>query len=135
MTRAAWWAAGALLGLLAAGCNGDQGPRAGELAVQLATPRSSDRAVLFTVIGRQTAVAAPSGTSYQVFSTLSTDGDTSHVAVVAPPGSGVLAGPVALISVPDLSQARTYVGRIVDVATATYAVDDTAGVSLSFSHP
>jgi hypothetical protein len=134
MTRRAVWIGTALLGLAAAGCS-NEGPRAGQLAVRLATPRTGDRAVQFTVIGRQTAVSAPSGTAYQVFSTLSVDGDTSHVVVVAPIGSGVAAGPVALISVPDLSKIGSYVGKLVDVADAAYAVDDTAGVSLSFGHP
>ncbi len=133
MRRAAVFAA-ALLGAWAAGCR-DQGPQGGELAVRLATPRNFDRAVQFTVIGRQSSVSAPSGTAYQVFSILSADGDTSHVVVVAPAGSGVAAGPIALISVPDVSKAGSYVGRIVDVATSYYAVDDTAGMSLSFSHP
>lgn len=130
---AAWVGAG-LLGALAMGCV-DQGPRSGELAVRLATPRNGDRAVLFTVVGRQTAVTAPPGTSYQVFSTISADGDTSHVVVVAPAGSGVAPGTIALIAVPDLSKTVSYVGTVQDVATATYAVDDTAGVSLSFRHP
>ncbi len=134
MTRRAVVLAAVLLGLAAAGCS-NEGPRAGPLAVVLATPRTGDRAVQFTVTGRQSAVSAPSGTSYQVFSTLSADGDTSHVVVVAPPGSGVVAGPVALISVPDLGRIGSYVGKVVDVATAGYAVDDTAGVSLTFSHP
>ena len=134
MRRRALWIGAALLGLAAAGCR-NEGPRAGELAVVLATPRSGDRAVQLTVIGRQSAVSAPPGTSYQVFSTLSTDGDTSHVVVVAPSGGGVVAGPVALISVPDLGKIGSYVGKVVDVATAGYAVGDTAGVSLSFKHP
>ncbi len=125
----------AFLGAVALGCRGNEGPVAGELAVRLATPRNGDRAVLFTVVGRQSAVTAPPGTSYQVFSTISADGDTSHVAVVAPAGAGLAAGAIAYLSVPDLGKAGSYVGRVLDVATATYAVDDTAGVSLSFSHP
>jgi len=133
MKRLALWAG--LAGVLAAGCNGDQGPMAGELAVRLATPRTTDRAVLFTVVGRQSGVALPPGSPYQVFYVISADGDTSHVAVVAPPGRGVVAGEIARIGVPDLGKAGSYVGTVVDVATAGYAVGDTAGVALSFAHP
>ncbi len=124
-----------LLVALAAGCNGDQGPRGGELAVRLATPRTTDRAVQLTVIGPQTGVAVPPGSSYQVFYVLSADGDTSRIVVVAPAGMGVVAGNIALIAVPDLGKAGSYVARVVDVATAGYEVDDTAGVALSLTRP
>jgi len=119
----------------AAGCRNDQGPRGGELSVRLATPRTGDRAVLFTVVGPQRTVSAPAGSGYRVLSQLSADGDTSHVVVVAPAGSGVVPGEIARVEVPDLNRVGSYVAVLGDVATDAYAVGDTAGVTISIVRP
>jgi hypothetical protein len=119
----------------AAACRTDQGPRGGELSVRLAIPRTSDRAVLFTVVGPQRSVSAPPGSGYRVLSQLSADGDTSHIVVVAPAGSGVVPGEIARVEVPDLDRVGSYVAVLGDVATDAYAVGDTAGVTISLVRP
>jgi type IV pilus biogenesis protein CpaD/CtpE len=118
-----------------AACKGDQGPVAGELSVRLATPRSSDRAIMMVLTGAQHGVTAATGSAYRVFSLASTAGDTTWVTVVAPKGSGLVAGEVARITVPDTRQAGSYKARVGDVAAADYSVSDTAGVSLTVVKP
>ncbi len=73
--------------------------------------------------------------SYRFFAGTSADGDTTHVVVVAPVGSGLAAGELARIRVDDLHQAGSYTARVLDAATATYAVGDTAGITLSIVKP
>ena len=124
-----------LLGLaLAAAACSEQGPVAGELAVSLATPRATDRAVMFTVVGVQTGVTPAPGSGYAVF-TSAGGGDTTRVVVVAPAGRGITAGEVARIAVADVRKVGSYGVRLSDVAAASYAVGDSAGVSLSVSKP
>jgi hypothetical protein len=128
----------ALLGLAAAvcaGCRGNEGPVAGELSVRLITPRSTDRAILFAVVGAQHGVSAPVGSSYTVFADTSAVGDTTEVVVVAAKGSGLVAGEIARITVPDTRQAGRYTPRTLDVAATSLAVGDTAGVSLTIIKP
>lgn len=119
----------------AAGCSGDQGPVAGELSVRLATPRSSDRAILFTVLGRASEVTAAAGRGYAVFTATSAGGDSTSVVVAAPAGGGLAAGELARVAVPDVRKVAAYAVRLVDVAAGTYADGDTAGVSLSIVRP
>jgi hypothetical protein len=121
--------------LAAAGCRGDQGPRAGELAVRLATPRTGQRAVSFVLVGPLDAVSAPSGSGYRLFSVTSADGDTAYVAVVAPSGTGLAPGAIARFGVPDVQRLDRYRVTLTDAATAAYAVGDTAGLVLSVYHP
>jgi len=121
------------LALSAAACS-EQGPVAGELAVSLATPRATDRAVMFTVAGVQTGVTPAPGSGYAVF-TSAGGGDTTRVVVVAPAGRGITAGEVARIAVADVRKVGSYGVRLSDVAAASYAVGDSAGVSLSVSKP
>ena len=125
-----------LLGLVlaAAACSGEQGPVAGELSIRVATPRASDRALLFVVTGRQTGVTAAPGSGYLVFAAAGA-GDTTRIVVAAPAGRGIAAGEVARIAVADVRQAGSYAVRLADVAAATYAVGDTAGVSLTVVKP
>lgn len=127
------------LGMLALaalfGCHGDQGPVAGELSVRLATPRSSDRAILFRVIGAQHGVTAPGGSSYRMLSDTSAAGDTAWIAVIAPQGGGLAAGEIARVAVADVRKAGDYEIVVSDVAAADYSVGNTAGVSLTIVRP
>jgi hypothetical protein len=117
------------------GCRGEQGPTAGELSVRLAAPLPNDRAVLFVVTGRLHGVTAGAGSAYRVFADTSGDGDTAHVAVVAPPGSGLDAGEVARVRVDDTRKVASYAVRVVDAATASYRNGDTSGVVLTVVRP
>jgi type IV pilus biogenesis protein CpaD/CtpE len=119
----------------AAGCKGNEGPVAGELSVRIVMPRTTDRAILFTVVGAQHGVKAPSGLPYTVFADTSAVGDTTHVVVVAAQGNGLVPGEIARIVVADTRQAGRYTTRIIDVTSATLSVGDTAGVSLTVVKP
>jgi len=125
----------ACLVLAAAACSGEQGPVAGELSIRVATPRSTDRALMFVLTGAQTAVTAAPVSGYLVFSTPFAAGDSTRIVVAAPAGGGIAAGEVARISVADVRKAGAYAATLRDVATANYAVGDTAGVSLSVVKP
>ena len=124
-----------LLAAAAAGCGGNEGPVAGELAVRLITPRGTDRAVLFRVVGPQHGVTAPAGSTYRVFSDTSAIGDTTWVTVIAPASGGLKAGEIARFAVADVRKAGDYRAALSDVAAANYAVGDTAGVSLAVVRP
>jgi hypothetical protein len=119
----------------AAACGGDQGPVAGELSVRLTTPRATDRAIAFFVVGPQHGAAEAAGSSYRLFSASSAAGDTTWMTVVAPRTGGLAAGEVARIAVDDVRRAGSYVVRLSDVAAADYRVGDTAGVSLRIIKP
>jgi len=125
----------AVVALTGSACRGDQGPVSGELAVRLATPRSSDRAVVFVAIGKLHGVTAAAGSGYRVFADTSDNGDTAHVVVVAPSGSGVAAGEIARIRVDDTRQVRNYSARVIEVAAANYLLSDTSGVALTVVRP
>jgi hypothetical protein len=119
----------------AAACSGEQGPVAGELSIRLATPRATDRAIAFVVVGPQHGVTAASGSSYRLFTSTSTAGDTTWFTVVAPKTGGLAAGEVARIAVDDTRRAGSYVITLRDVAAADYSVNDTVGVSLKVAKP
>jgi hypothetical protein len=125
----------ALAAAAAAGCNGDQGPVAGELSVRLATSRTTDRAVLFQVIGKQHGVTAGTGTSYRVISDTAATGDTSWVAVISPQGTGLAAGEIARITVPDTRKAGDYQITLTDLAAADYSVGNISGIALTVVRP
>jgi hypothetical protein len=121
-------------GALAAGCKSAEGPVAGELEVRLTTPNSDDRAVLFLLRGAQTAVTAPSGSSYRVLKA-PFGGDTIRVLVIAPQGGHLAAGALARVAVPDTRQAASYVARPLDVATTLYAQRPVTGYALTVVQP
>ncbi len=118
----------------AAGC-GDQGPVSGDLSVRLTTSRSGDRAILFRVIGPQHGVTAGTGTGYRVVSDTSAAGDTSWIAVISPPGTGLVAGEIARLAVPDTRRAGSYEISLTDIAAADYSVGSIAGVALAVVKP
>ncbi len=121
--------------LLATGCS-SEGPTAGELSLRLASPHTYDRAVQLVVTGGpQRGATAPSGSGYIVFADTSAVGDTSRIVVVSAAGTGLAAGEIARIKVPDTRQAGRYVPKLVNVAAAALTVGDTAGVSLSIVRP
>jgi hypothetical protein len=119
----------------AAGCNGDQGPVAGELSVQLATPRTGDRAVLFRVTGPVHGVKGWSGSTYRVVSDTSATGDTSWVAVISPHGTGLVAGEIARVEVPDTRKAGNYTITLTEAAASDYSVGVFSGITLSVVKP
>jgi len=124
----------AVLAVAAAACSGETGPVAGELAIRLSTPRSSDRALMFVLTGRQSGVSAAPASGYGVFASTAA-GDSTRIVVVAPAGSGIAAGEVARINVADTRAVGAYSVRLSDVAAANYAAGDTAGISLSVVKP
>jgi hypothetical protein len=117
------------------GCKSSDGPVGGELSVRLATPRSTDRAVLFLVVGAQRGATAPTGSSYRVVWDASAAGDTSWIAVIAPPGSGVAAGEIARLAVPDVNKSAAYTIALTDIAAADFSVGGISGVSLVVVKP
>ncbi len=116
------------------GCR-DQGPVAGELSVRLATPRTTDRAVLFQVVGPPRSVKGWSSGTYRVVSDTSATGDTSWVAVIAPQGTGLAAGEIARIAVADTRQAGAFVISLTEAAAADYSVGAFSGITLTVVKP
>ena len=119
----------------AAGCSGDQGPVAGELSVRLATTATTYRAVLFRVVGKLHAVTAPTGAGYRILSDTSATGDTAWIAVIAPQGTGLAAGEVARLAVPDTRKASSYQVSLTEAAAANYAVGLFPGLALTVARP
>jgi len=122
-----------LAGLAAAGC-GNEGPVAGELEVRLASPNSDDRAVLFRLIGEQTALSAPSGSGYRVFHGAPA-GDTVRVVVMAPQGGHLAAGPLVRVAVPDTRAAAAYRAVVQQVASTAYVPRPTTVYALTVVQP
>ena len=125
----------ALVAAVVAACSGDQGPVAGDLSVRLATARTTDRAVLFRIVGPRHGVTAGTGTGYRVITDTSAAGDTVWVAVIAPQGSGLAAGEIARLAVPDTRKAGAYHAELSDVAAADYAAADSTELSLTVVKP
>jgi hypothetical protein len=121
-------------GLAVAGCSSSEAPVAGELEVRLATPNSDDRAVLLRLGGPQTAVTAPSGSSYRVL-VAPLAADTVRVLVIAPQGAHLVAGTLVRLRVPDVRQAGSYVARVLDVASTAYAQRPATGYGLTVVKP
>ena len=119
----------------AVACNDAQGPVAGELAVRLATTRPSDRAVLFRVTGPAHGVKAWSGSTYRVIADTSATGDTSWVAVIAPQGTGLAAGEIARVEVPDTRNVASYEVSFTQAAAADYSVGTFTGIALTIVKP
>jgi hypothetical protein len=122
------------LAATAAACH-HEGPISGEVSVRIATPRASDRAILFNVVGPQHGVTKATGSAYLVFSDTSAVGDTTWITVIAPVGAGLVAGEIARLSVADVRKAGDYKALLLDVAASDYAVGDTAQVSLTVVRP
>ena len=125
----------ALAAVAAGGCKGPEGPVAGELSVRLTTPRNTDRAILFAVVGKQHGVTAATGSNYRVFSAVSAAGDTTHITVVALAGGGLAAGEVARLAVDDIRQVDKYSTTLIDVAGADYRIGGLTGLSLTVVKP
>ncbi len=112
---------------LVAGCGTKQpvGPVAGELVVTLTSPGAADGAVLLRLVGPVDEVKAERG--YLVESAALSDGITRIVVV-----GTITTGPVARISIPDMSQASQYFGLVEQVADrGSYALLSVAGYSVS----
>lgn len=119
----------AVAAVLLAACGGDNPnqPVAGDLTVTLATPGSSDGAVMIRVAGAIESVSAVGG--YRVESS-EISGGLTRIIVVGP----VTSGAVARIRVPDINAVDQYVGLVEQVADrATFALLSTAGYSVSIS--
>ncbi|MGD0991954.1 MAG: hypothetical protein ABR998_05755 [Gemmatimonadales bacterium] len=117
-----------------AGCS-DQGPVAGELSVRLTTSRTTDRAVLFKVVGKLHGVTAGTGASYRIISDTSATGDTAWVAVITPQGTGLAPGEIARITVPDTRVAGSYQISLTEVAASDYSVGTFSGITLTVVKP
>jgi hypothetical protein len=117
-----------------AGCS-DQGPVAGELSVRLTTSRTTDRAVLFKVVGKLHGVTAGTGASYRIISDTSATGDTAWVAVITPQGTGLAPGEIARITVPDTRMAGSYQISLTEAAASDYSVGTFSGITLTVVKP
>lgn len=119
----------------AAGCK-DQGPVAGELSVQLTSPRTTDRAVLFRVTGPAHGVKGwTASANYHVISDTSATGDTSWIAVITSQGTFLASGEIARFEVPDTRRAGSYVISLTEAAAADYSVGAFAGMALAVVKP
>jgi hypothetical protein len=121
-------------GIAVTGCKSAEGPVAGELEVRLTTPNTDDRAILVRVVGKQTAIAAPSGSTYRVL-TAPLGGDTVRVVVIAPVGSHIAAGAMLRLTVPDTRQVDAYSAFALDVASASYAQRPLTGYLFAVAKP
>jgi hypothetical protein len=119
-----------ILGILSAvgGCSDDtSGPTATTLNVSLASPRSDDGAVLFTLSGGPVDSVTTGG--HQVYSAR-VDANTLRVVVMGDLGSGTL----ATIYIADTRLASGYSATVNQVAArGSYAQRDPASYSLSLS--
>ncbi|MBI4541669.1 MAG: hypothetical protein HY705_01430 [Gemmatimonadetes bacterium] len=116
------WLVPASLAAVVAGCPGENtGPVGGELVVSLDGPASSSRAIMFRLVGAQTAVTAPTGSGYSIF-TAGLGGDTARVAVVGPSGSGLAVGPLVRLAVPDVRRVSAYAATVSEVVAHSYTL-------------
>jgi len=118
-----------LLVLLVIGCGGDKttGPVAGDLTLILATPGTSDGAVLVRLTGPIESITPASG--YLLESEPLSGGMTRFVIV-----GSIVAGPIARIRVPDINAVGTYLTLVEQVADRnTFALLSTAGYTVSVS--
>ena len=127
VSRTAAFGAALAVAALGPACGEPTGPRAGTLAVTLATPNAGqDGAILFTVTGPAalTASAAPAG--LRVFH--ESFGTTSTTFIV----TGTLDGGTILrIGVEDLRAVGQYAVVIQQVSAADYALRPLTGYSLT----
>jgi hypothetical protein len=92
----------------------------GDVVISADSVPPGTRAVLISVKGAATAAVAPAGTSWRVIA--SVPGDSLRVAVVAPAGATLTAGPLVRLSVPDRGAAARYIVSTVQAADTTYAL-------------
>lgn len=91
----------------AAACSDSTPPPAGDVTLTATAVPAGARSVLLRVLGPATAASAPPGSGYRVFATPA--GDTMRVAVIAPSGTSLAAGPLARLTVPNRQTATNYV--------------------------
>lgn len=121
------FALGALILLAGCGRKEPTGPVAGELVVTLTSPGATDGAVLLRLVGPVAEVQAEGG--YLVESAALSDGITQIVVV-----GTIVSGPVARISIPDMSQASQYFGLVEQVADrGSFALLSVAGYSVTIA--
>lgn len=115
--------------VLSAACGTKEpvGPVAGELVITLTSPGASDGAVLLRLVGPVDEVEAAG--NYLVESAPLADGITRIVVV-----GTITSGPVARISIPDMSKAAQYYGLVEQVADrGNFALLSVAGYSVSIA--
>ena len=121
------FAFGALILLAGCGSKEPTGPVAGELVITLTSPGATDGAVLLRLVGPVDEVQAEG--SYLVESAALSDGITRIVVV-----GTIVSGPVARISIPDMSQASQYFGLVEQVADrGSFALLSVAGYSVTIA--
>jgi len=109
----------------------DNGPKAGTLTLALAGPQRA-RSVKFRLVGPQTDVAEPTGSTLGlIFESL--PGDTTVIAVFAPVGDSVNGGTVALIQVPDVHASGSYHAEVLEVASPSYVLHTASQYVLTVS--
>ncbi len=127
-------AAAALAGWLWT-CRGNEtGPVSGELVVRLNTSSTSDRALLFRLVGRQTAIAAEPGHGYTTYVSNQAY-DTTVIAVVAQRGTALAAGNLVRFSVNDTRQVDSYAAVLMQVAASDYQLRDVRQYALTVEKP
>ena len=116
------------LALLALGSCKD-GPKAGDLAVDLATPNSDDGAIQFTAsaVAPQTITAISSVCSGCKLFVVKVS-DTQYKGVVT---GNLAAGTLFRISVPDTKVLTSYSVQINQVSSRTFALRNTMGYSIT----
>ena len=119
----------ALAAMLAgAACGDGTGPKAGNLTLALTGPVAA-RSAQFRVVGPQSGVTAGGG-NVRVFVT-PLGGDTTMVAAIATLGHSLSESNVATIAVPDVGAASSYTVTLLQVASATYALQTPAAYSVA----
>jgi hypothetical protein len=123
------WTAVMILSAVVIGCGDGQGPRAGELSVQLQGPSADDRAIMFDLTGPVQTISPASQTLSAMVDTLAAD--SVRIAIFAPRGSSITAGAIARIHVENVCDVARYHAGIVEVAGSDYSLRSPAGYGLS----
>lgn len=122
------FAVAALALCAAAACGDGTGPKAGDLNLALTGPVPA-RAVQLRVVGPHTGATA-GGANVRIFVT-PLGGDTAMVAVVANAGHTLSESNIVTLSVPDVGAASTYVVTILQVASASYALQNAGAYTVT----
>jgi hypothetical protein len=132
---AAALAAACLPAALGLSCDDDVlPPTPGEVYAVLSASQSGARALLVTLVGRNSGAGVILSTPYRVFST-DLGGDTTRIAVVAPEGASLAAGPLFAVNVADVNAAGSYRITVDEVAGADYSLLSTALFTVSLTRP
>ncbi|MDH3497252.1 MAG: hypothetical protein OER89_17195 [Gemmatimonadota bacterium] len=116
-------------GLVTCGSEPAAPPTPGWVNVRLTTPNLDDGGILFTVTGAQ--IDSVRSTFPNTF--LRRESASSMRVVIV---GNLVAGTVAQVLVPDVRQAATYAGTVVEVAVrSTFAQRPTAGYVLTVEQP